>query len=73
MERDDDAGDPFERTITKCSVKKCETPTYDLVYDPIGPTFDIYEVTVKSKGFLHNQIRRMVGLAQVRESGFRSR
>ena len=67
MEKDNDAGDPFERTITQCSVKKCETPTCDLVYDPIGPTFDIYEVTVKSKGFFHNQIRRMVGLAQVRK------
>ena len=64
---DDDVQDPFKRIIDQCSVKKCETPSCDHVYDPIGSTFDTYEVTVKSKGFLHNQVRRMVGLAQVRE------
>ena len=67
LESSDDVPDPFVRAIEQCSVKKCETPTSDHVYDPIGSTFDTYEVTVKSKGFLHNQVRRMVGLAQVRE------
>ena len=68
LESDDDAPDPFLRTIDHCSVKKCETSTCDHSYDTIGHTFDIYEVIIKSKGFLHQQVRRMVGLAQVRKN-----
>ena len=64
MKEKEDVPDPFKRTIDVCTVKKRELPFGD--DDPISSTFDIYEVTVKSSGFLHNQVRRMVGLALVR-------